>query len=62
MFVWNVVLDIKFNIWVLSGRICVVVVYGVLVCGVVFYGNFLVWFMVGIYIYYEILSCKINRK
>lgn len=62
MLVWNRVLDIKSNIWVLNGKICVVVVYGILACGAVFYGNSLAWLMSGTYIHYEISSCKINKS
>lgn len=39
-----------------------VVVYGILACGVVFYGNSLAWLMARTYIHYEISSCKINKS
>lgn len=38
------------------------VVYGILACGVVFYGNSLAWLVAGTYIHYEISSCKINKS
>ena len=38
------------------------VVYSILACGVVFYGNSLAWLMAGTYIHYETSSCKINKS